>query len=397
MIIASAFIVEVPNVSASKLLDILRDVVPAEVTIALQHLRRFAKPEFLPHHLHGEHNDCHESDVSETSKSVTSTRQAKSTTSHVLICPVHAVSYATIAQLFENNLALFRPLEAVIRETAVPVFAPTSAIQAAEWSAKYWPTIYKNTNPYGPHPAMVRRAELELLANDDAHRYMGIARQAAEATSCKTIGMPVGAVIVERVPNTKETRIVSAAGDARFLGVIDGEDMSENTTRSGYQNIMGHSVLRAIAMVAQKRRMVAELEDEDPSTRNLDVTCIEPNAEAEPDLSTFSSSPLTEIEHQYCIGSDNLSPNGYLCLDLEIYLTHEPCVMCAMAILHSRFARVVFGKRMLKTGALSAEKDSLGYGMFWQEQLNWKFLAWQWSSSCSPEHDQSDINKDFHA
>lgn len=84
-----------------------------------------------------------------------------------------------------------------------------------------------------------------------------------------------------------------------------------------------------------------------------------------------------------------MSTNGYLCLDLEFYVTHEPCTMCAMALVHSRVGRVIFGKRMKTTGSLSAEVDKeaeceehrgLGYGLHWREDLNWRFLGWQYKS-----------------
>ncbi len=32
----------------------------------------------------------------------------------------------------------------------------------------------------------------------------------------------------------------------------------------------------------------------------------------------------------------------YLCTDMTVILSHEPCPMCAMALVHARAARVIF-------------------------------------------------------
>ena len=42
---------------------------------------------------------------------------------------------------------------------------------------------------------------------------------------------------------------------------------------------------------------------------------------------------------------------NYRLPDCELYVTLEPCAMCAMALLHARFKRVVFGAPDPKTGA----------------------------------------------
>ena len=42
---------------------------------------------------------------------------------------------------------------------------------------------------------------------------------------------------------------------------------------------------------------------------------------------------------------------NYRLPECELFVTLEPCAMCAMALLHARFKRVVFGTRDPKTGA----------------------------------------------
>lgn len=265
-----------------------------------------------------------------------------------------------------------------VRTIPIPLLPPTSEEQAQQWSKDYWPTVYNKNNPFGPHPSVISRTEEEIRSSVGV--WMELARLAGSEVSVARKGEPVGAVIVHRNASVGAAPIV-AAGDARWNG-------AGQPARGGGGNAMGHAVMRAIGLVAQKRRdsNVAEL---------LDAN--------KPDCSdSFADKPLTELENTIYL-EDNLAPGGYLCLDLELYVTHEPCVMCSMAVLHSRFGKVIFGKRLPRTGGMSAvvgstdgnsksEKPELAYGLFWRPELNWKLLAWQWIDDESPLKQLSDIN-----
>nr|CAG4643471.1 EOG090X0CJ3 [Ilyocryptus agilis] len=56
-------------------------------------------------------------------------------------------------------------------------------------------------------------------------------------------------------------------------------------------------------------------------------------------------------------GNDEVANPSYLCTDCEFYLTHEPCIMCCMALLHSRANTVFFIRSCPGGGLMSQEGD----------------------------------------
>lgn len=95
------------------------------------------------------------------------------------------------------------------------------------------------------------------------------------------------------------------------------------------------------------------------------------------------------------------SQGGYLCTDLDIYLSHEPCLCCSMGMLLSRFRAVIFPRAgRMPSGGIASEpvvgptpvnwdsdeddewkkdktEDRLYYGLHWRKELNWRALGFE--------------------
>jgi len=54
---------------------------------------------------------------------------------------------------------------------------------------------------------------------------------------------------------------------------------------------------------------------------------------------------------------------NYRLVGCELFVTLEPCLMCAGAIMHARIARLVYGASDPKTGACGSVIDVLGEGL----------------------------------
>ncbi|KAL9615046.1 MAG: hypothetical protein Q9167_000469 [Letrouitia subvulpina] len=404
----------------------------------LQHLRRLVKPLDLPAYLpHGDAIDCLEGDGTGTTQGEENILnphhnavRRDSLSLYLLICYSSVLPLSTVTSALAALPAFLPPNPAPdVLTVPVPLNPPCSESQAQKWTSEYWPTMYKRHNPFGPQPSAVAKAESEIYPS--AGRWMALASQAAEEAWEAGIGEKVGAVVVDR-KSEQGPQAVAVAGDGRWNGKF-GAERGAVEERGVGGNAMAHAVMRAIGMVARRRKDVAArssrvpkqssppLASDEPQAAGLTATEREHMKPVEGEGSHFADQPLTPLEHHIYNLDDTIPPNGYLCLDLEIYITHEPCVMCSMAILHSRFGKVVFGVPMPQTGGMAAEAlrpdgsntgeieeegtDGKGdddgksweaelpekrpyYGLFWRRELHWRLLAWRWLDDEQQEEEQ---------
>ncbi|QIX02496.1 hypothetical protein AMS68_008013 [Peltaster fructicola] len=404
--------VELPSKHAEGILRMIKENIPNQDSIDLQHLRRFARPKYIPVHVTGGRNMGKELHTVSRAWCTTPSAMIQSpettiwewsgpkrdsrgpnrfTTLYLIICPVNIISHEAVTSLLREHAPFASSSSSWaypcdIKSVTVPLLPPTNPEQAIEWSAKYWPTFYRKTNPFGAHPATISKAEDDLqtplVGNISVSQAVRLAEKAAEATVSKGYGLRSGAVIIERVED--RTEIIAVAGDARHKPLSNAI-----TTHCSEGNPACHAVMRAIGMVARKRLRCASAfaaKAASKASHTLETAHIDQSVRD----AFFLDQPLTDLEQLY-YDRDNLVPDGYLCLKLEVFLTQEPCVMCSMALVHSRIGRVIFRDRMPKTGGLTAETVSnvtglvgLGYGLCWRKELNWQFMCWEYIDKNAP-------------
>ncbi|RMZ78263.1 hypothetical protein DV737_g3986, partial [Chaetothyriales sp. CBS 132003] len=375
-----AFIVEIPAKLASKALSIVKPIFPNDRSLSFSHLRRVCTLSHLPVDL-AWRRDYNSNGLATV----------------FLLVPNGPVPWIKICQTFAahiNEPGLPRCFNAV-----VPRYAPMSAEQAVLWTERYWPTTYNPASQQlqdAPPLNQLRRVQTEL---DSIHtvEYMQLARVAAMEASCRGQGRAVGAVVV----NPKTRQIVAVAGDARWWADTYTRPFNQDVTGEGRPE--HHALMRVVAMVANKelrRRLVVGSHtrfaltcQQSPAGQPLtDIEAVfagdteelpaSPPSPASPALpgqgptspKNVAESLAANFEANMTLGTRTPSrQEGYLCSGLDIYMTHEPCVCCGMAMIHSRFRACVFEKRSPGSGGLTARDDvnSLGYGLFWRRELNW--------------------------
>jgi tRNA-specific adenosine deaminase 3 len=307
--------------------------VPKDGGLNLNHLSRSAKYAELPESIR----------TSITAIQPSDSPFLKDNVKHFIIGSTNAIAERKLIEGLSSVLGTV-----LVYTIPVPLLAPSSQEQATFWSSKYWRTTYNKNHPFGPHPHLLLKAEEEI--REGVQKWMNLASNIAHEARITGSGEGIGVVVVERRNGIAQP--IAGAGDARWL----------DWPRMGSGNVTAHAALRAIGMVTAGLKLKEQPEEVSQEKAEDDI---------------FQDKPHGRLERDFHRPFERV--NGYLCHNLELYCTHEPCVMCSMAIVHSRFGKVVFGQRMPKTGGFCADGD-LGHGLFWRKELNWALYAWHWKS-----------------
>ncbi|TKS67559.1 putative inactive tRNA-specific adenosine deaminase-like protein 3 [Collichthys lucidus] len=201
----------------------------------------------------------------------------------------------------------------------VPARPPLTRPQF-ELASKHWPTSFHEDKQV----TVALRGELfSPPQKARMHMYMMSALTAAKAG--KELGMEaVGAVMVHPVME----RIIAVGHDCRG------------------DHPLHHAVMVCIDLVARSQGGGCYSFDRYPAC-------------------TFTSDTFQKVPDA------EASSQPYICTGYDLYVTREPCVMCAMALVHSRIGRVFYGTASVD-GALGTK-----YKIHTQKDLNHRFEVYK--------------------
>ncbi|OJJ72982.1 hypothetical protein ASPBRDRAFT_54752 [Aspergillus brasiliensis CBS 101740] len=455
---ADAYVTEVNVKNASKVIKVLDSRFPRDSSQPLSHLRRFAKHNQLPEHLRP--ILLHEgSSPAQTIFVLISPPLPDIESLQDALSPFAPPNPAGEEGGNSNSPLTFHTIR-------IPLQPPLTPVQADAWSKSMWPVVY---NPAAPRAMIAPPPHILARARDfiqpKAGRYLALAQRVAEEAERSGLGRRVGAVVVDpdleasiaeqAATNDNDNdndihwsdAIVAVAGDGRYSRADTGTDPlnppNQIATTYSPDHEGGpelHALMRAVELIASKRRedrpgssatnrpCLTEVERYFLSKSDSTTTTSTQPTEPEPETESKESTPLPPPEKYqkttetsaHPIHTTSLSTSestsrirprsqgGYLCTDLDVYLTHEPCICCSMGLLLSRFRAVVFPRsgRMVSGGLASepvvkpvpveernenenenvAEKtndDDDGsvkreyYGLHWRKELNWRALGFE--------------------
>ncbi|KAI1794837.1 hypothetical protein LXA43DRAFT_970941 [Ganoderma leucocontextum] len=156
------------------------------------------------------------------------------------------------------------------------------------------------------------------------------------------------------LPYHDETRVAT-----RIYGPISAHD-----TRKSLSHTLRHSIINLVRTVGELRASTSHISSTSATASIPASEAVSPTPQLTPviDVATPSfdqvsaalsrphSHPLPLSESEADTELRTVNGAHYLLTSLTLFTTHEPCVMCGMALLHSRVKEVLYLIPMEKTG-----------------------------------------------
>ena len=152
------------------------------------------------------------------------------------------------------------------------------------------------------------------------------------------IQLPIVAYVP--VPYDEETRQATQIAES-FIA----HDM-----RNSLHHPLRHAALNVIRQVADYRASPAEASGANARRLETPPVPTPPIDVAASSSATLAQKAETEPEREIDTADTPRNGSHYLLTGLTLFTTHEPCIMCAMALLHSRVKEVFYAVPMEKTG-----------------------------------------------
>ena len=229
------------------------------------------------------------------------------------------VTDRTLSELLDA-LSSYHPTLHVLEPYALAVpSGPARSPEQFRLKSAIWPTLY-SPFPVRPTTSRTWSPARKTWVTAGIHRVFSIARAAKSAGE-----LPVG-VYCTAPPSSLWP---SADG---FIPPTPGLRASSHDTRVSEAHPLRHATLNCIASIAQSRT-----------------------------VPPFSAIQPTRN------GAD------YLLTSLSLFVTHEPCVMCCMALLHSRVREVFYVISRPRGGGFEG-----AFGVHGKKDLNHRFDVWRW-------------------